>query len=147
MPTTSRMATTAPPPMAAIRGPPLDALGSSPASVSPPLGIGVGVVVGVALSSPPAGGVAVPAPPPVGVVAGDLVMLGSDSTVMLSAAEAAAAVPRLEESEVRTMAAVEAGTVMVAVMRTLAAATVTLTAEASTPAAVAIESRRAEESA
>ena len=94
-----------------------------------------------------AGGVAVPAPPPVGVVAGDLVMLGSDSTVMLSAAEAAAAVPRLEESEVRTMAAVEAGTVMVAVMRTLAAATVTLTAEASTPAAVAIESRRAEESA
>jgi hypothetical protein len=67
------------------------------------------------------------------------VMVESDSTVIPSAAEAAAAVPRVEESEVCTVAAVmEAGTVMVAVMITLAAATLIVTNDLSTPAAVAI---------
>ena len=67
-----------------------------------------------------------------------MVMVGSDSTVMLSTAEASAAVPRVEESEVCTSAAVaEVGTAMVAVMRTLAAATSTVTSDASTPAASA----------
>ena len=62
-----------------------------------------------------------PSSPPGG---GDAVMLGSDSTVMPSAAEAAAAVPRVAASEVCTASAVvEAGTAMVAVMITLAAAT------------------------
>ena len=59
-----------------------------------------------------------------------------------STAEAEVAVPRRDESEVCTAAAVvEAGTVLVAVMSTLPAATVTamVTAEASTPAAEAIE--------
>ena len=71
-------------------------------------------------------------------------ILGSDSTVMPSAAEAAAAVPRVEASEVCTAAGVvEAGTAMVAVMITEAAATLMVTSEASsTPAAVAIFSRR-----
>ena len=56
-----------------------------------------------------------------------------------SAAEATAAVPRLEESEVCTAAAVvEAGTVMVAVIITLAAATLTMTWDVSTPAEVAM---------
>ena len=64
---------------------------------------------------------------------------GSDSTVIPSAAEATAAVPRLEESEVCTAAAVvEAGIVMVAVMITLAAATLTMTWDLSTPAEVAM---------
>ena len=70
-------------------------------------------------------------------------MVGADSTVMPSAAEAAAAVPRLEASEVCTSAAVEAGTVIVAVMITLAGATVMTVDEGSTPALAAIESRRA----
>ena len=59
-----------------------------------------------------------------------------------STAEAEAAVPRRDESEVCTAAAVvEAGTAMVAVISTLPAATVTamVTAEASTPAAEAID--------
>ena len=66
-------------------------------------------------------------------------MVESDSTVIPSAAEALSAVPRVEESEVCTAAAVmEAGTVMVAVMITLAAATLIVTNDLSTPAAVAI---------
>eukprot|EP00964_Phaeocystis_antarctica_P045652 scaffold26291_cov57-Phaeocystis_antarctica.AAC.4 len=65
--------------------------------------------------------------------------LGADSIVTPSAAEAAAAVPRVEESEVCTaVAVVEAGTVMVAVMITLAAATLTMTWNLSTLAAVAM---------
>ena len=72
-------------------------------------------------------------------------MLGSDSTVMPSAAEAAAAVPRVVVSEVCTTAAVEeAGTAMVAVMITLAAATSMVTSDLSTPAAVATACRRLE---
>eukprot|EP00964_Phaeocystis_antarctica_P107457 scaffold72176_cov68-Phaeocystis_antarctica.AAC.2 len=48
-------------------------------------------------------------------------MDGADSTVMPSAAEAAAAVPRVDASEVcSTAAVVSAGTAMVAVMITLA---------------------------
>ena len=62
-------------------------------------------------------------------------MVGSSSTVRPSAAEAAEAVPRLEESEVFTLsAAMEAGTAMVAVTRTLAAATRIVTSDLSTPA-------------
>ena len=75
-------------------------------------------------------------------VALEIVTVGSDSTVMPSAAEAAAAVPRLEESLVCTLAAVEAGTVIVAVMITLAAATVMTVDEK--PATVMIERRREE---
>ena len=72
-------------------------------------------------------------------------MLGSDSTVMPSAAEAAAAVPRVVVSEVCTAAAVEeAGTAMVAVMITLAAVTSMVTSDLSTPAAVATACRRLE---
>ena len=68
-----------------------------------------------------------------------ILKVGSDSTVIPSAAEAAAAVPRLEESEVFSAAALmEAGTAMVAVMITLAAATPIVTSDLSTPAAVAI---------
>ena len=76
-------------------------------------------------------------------------ILGSDSTVMPSAAEAAAAVPRVKASEVCTAAGVvEAGTAMVAVMITEPAATRMVTSEASsTPAAVAIFCRRLEVSA
>ena len=71
-------------------------------------------------------------------------ILGTDTTVMPSAAEAAAAVPRLEESVVCTVTGVvEAGTAIMAVMSTLAAATVTVTAEASTAATAAIELCRA----
>eukprot|EP00964_Phaeocystis_antarctica_P113276 scaffold77327_cov81-Phaeocystis_antarctica.AAC.2 len=76
-------------------------------------------------------------------VALETVTVGSDSTVMPSAAEAAAAVPSLEESLVCTLAAVEAGTVIVAVMITLAAATVMTVDEGATPALAAIERRRA----
>ena len=66
-------------------------------------------------------------------------IVGSSSTVTLSAVEAASAVPRLEESEVSTTSRlVEAGTAMVAVMRTLAAATSIVTSDGSTPAALAI---------
>ena len=70
-------------------------------------------------------------------------MMGIDITVTPSAVEAAAAVPRVEDSVVCTAAGVvEAGTAMVAVMSTLPAVTVTVTAEVSTPAAAAIEVRR-----
>ena len=73
-----------------------------------------------------------------GSVTVTVLMVESDSTVIPSAAEALSAVPRLEESEVCTAAAVmEAGTVMVAVMITLAAATLIVTNDLSTPAAVA----------
>ena len=66
------------------------------------------------------------------------VIVGTSSTVMPSAVEASAAVPKLEESEVCTASAVvEAGTAMVAVMRTLAAATRIVTSDWSTPAALA----------
>ena len=65
-------------------------------------------------------------------------IVGSDSTTIPSAAEAASATPRVEESEVSTTAAVvEVGTAMVAVMRTLAAATRIVTSDESTPAAAA----------
>jgi len=58
---------------------------------------------------------------------------------MSSAADAAAAVPRVENSEVCTAAAVvEAGTAIVAVMITLAAAKLIVTWDLSTPAAVAM---------
>ena len=68
-----------------------------------------------------------------------VLMVGSTSTVIPSAAEAVAVVPRLEESDFFTAAAVmDAGTVMVAVMITLAAATLIVTNDLSTPAAVAI---------
>ena len=68
-----------------------------------------------------------------------ILKVGSDSTVIPSAAEAAAAVPRLEESEVfSAVALMEAGTAMVAVMITLAAATPIVTSDLSMPAAVAI---------
>jgi uncharacterized membrane protein YgcG len=67
------------------------------------------------------------------------VIVGTSSTVMPSVVEAASAVPRLEESEVcSTPAVVEAGTAMVAVMRTLAAATRIVTSSLSTPAALAM---------
>ena len=70
-------------------------------------------------------------------------MLGSDSTSMPSTVEASSAVPRLLASEVCTAAAVlEAGTAMVAVMRTLAPVMATVTSEASTPATAAIELSR-----
>ena len=65
-------------------------------------------------------------------------MVGSDSTVIPSAAEAAVALPRVEESDSRTAAAVVAtGTAMEAVIMTLAAATLIVTTDSSTPAAVA----------
>ena len=64
--------------------------------------------------------------------------VGTSSTVTPSAMEASSAVERLEESEFCTAAAVvEAGTVRVAVMRTLAAATLITTSDLSMPAAVA----------
>ena len=64
--------------------------------------------------------------------------VGTDSTVTPSAVEAAAAVARLEESAFCSVVAfVEAGTEMVAVMITLAAATLIVTSDLSTPAAVA----------
>ena len=66
------------------------------------------------------------------------VMLGISSTEMPSAVEVASALPRLEESEVcSTSAVVEAGTAIVAVIRTLAAATRIVTSDLSTPAALA----------
>ena len=72
-------------------------------------------------------------------------MLGSDSTVMPSAAEAAAAVPRVDLSLACTaVGVVEAGTAIVAVMITLAGATRMDTEAASTLALAAIELRRAE---
>ena len=81
----------------------------------------------------------------VGGGAGRFVVVGSDWTSRPSALEAATAVLRLEESEFRTAAAVvEAGTAILAVMITLAAAKVMETDEASTPALVAILLSRAE---
>ena len=80
-------------------------------------------------------------------VAGDVVtaMLGSDSTSMPSTAEAAARSLRADSSELCTASAVvEAGTPMVAVMMTLAAARLIVTSDASTPALAAILPRRAE---
>ena len=70
-------------------------------------------------------------------------MVGVLSTVRPSWVEAAAAVPRLEESAVSTLVALEAGTVIVAVMITLAGATVMTVDEGATPALAAIERRRA----
>ena len=70
---------------------------------------------------------------------------GSDSTGIPSAMDAAAAVPRREESVVcNASAVVEAGTLIVAVIITLAAATRMDTAEESTPALTATEARRVE---
>eukprot|EP00964_Phaeocystis_antarctica_P108009 scaffold72664_cov57-Phaeocystis_antarctica.AAC.1 len=71
--------------------------------------------------------------------------MGSDSTEMPSAMVALAAVPRLEESNSSTaVALLEAGTVIVAVMITLAAVMLMETKEASTPAMVAILPSRSE---
>ena len=73
-----------------------------------------------------------------GSVAASATMVGTSSIVSPSAAEAASAVPRVEASEVCTSsAAIEAGTAMVAVMRTLEAATRIVTSDSSTPAASA----------
>ena len=64
---------------------------------------------------------------------------GTASTGMPSTADASAAVARLVESRACTVAAVVVvGTSMVAVMITEAAATLMITADASTPAAVAM---------
>ena len=79
------------------------------------------------------------------VITFEPVMLGSDSTAMPSAAEAVAAVPRVEKSVACTAAGVvEAGTAIVAVMITLAAATWMDTEAASTPALAAIDSWRSD---
>ena len=68
-----------------------------------------------------------------------IVMVGASSAVTPSAVEAASAVPRVEESEVSTTSGVkEAGTAMVAVMRTLPAATSIVTNDLSTPAIAAM---------
>ena len=67
--------------------------------------------------------------------------VGAASTVTPSAVEAAAAVPRVEAREactVVTVTAMEGGMSMVAVMITLPGATLIVTREASTPAAVAM---------
>ena len=75
-------------------------------------------------------------------------MVGVLSTAMPSAAEAATAVPRLEESAACTTdAVVEAGTVMMALMSTLAAATRIETNQTSTPAASAMIRCKSEVSA
>lgn len=67
-----------------------------------------------------------------------MTMVGVLSTVMESAVEAAVAVLRLEESDDCTVAVVVVvGTLMVAVISTLAATTLTITADASTPASAA----------
>ena len=69
----------------------------------------------------------------------EVVMVGVDSTVIPSALEATSAVVRLLESAACTVeAVVMAGTVMVAMMRTLAASTRRATNDASTPARWAI---------
>ena len=69
----------------------------------------------------------------------EVVMVGVVSTVIPSALEAASAVLRLLESAACTVeAVVVAGTVMVAMMRTLAASTRRATNDASTPASWAI---------
>ena len=65
-------------------------------------------------------------------------MVGSDSTLMPSSVEAAAAVPKVVVSElIISSTVIEAGMEMVAVMRTLAAATLIVTSDLSTPAASA----------
>lgn len=64
---------------------------------------------------------------------------GTVCTVIPSAVEAAEMLKRLFESEIVTAATVETGTAMVAVMSTLAAATRTVTRDASTPARLAIK--------
>ena len=65
--------------------------------------------------------------------------MGTNSTVMPSAVEAAAAVESLEESELCTVVVVvDAGTWIVAVMITLAPATLIVTSDLSIPAAVAM---------
>ena len=66
-------------------------------------------------------------------------MEGTDSTAIPSAVEAVAMLKRLDESEIVTAFTVVMGTVMVAVMSTLAAATRTVTRDASTLAILAIE--------
>jgi len=72
-------------------------------------------------------------------------MVGSASTSIPSAVDAAAAVPRVEESLVCTAPAYnESGTLIVAVMITLAAAILMDTDEGRTPALTAIEVWRAE---
>ena len=72
-------------------------------------------------------------------------MVGTSSTVIPSATEAAAVVLRLEESEVCIAAAVvEAGTAMVAVIVTLAAVMLMVTAEVPTPAREATAVRKEE---
>ena len=59
-------------------------------------------------------------------------MVGASSTVMPSAAEASAAEPRLEESDVtNAVGLAEAGTAMVAVMITLPGATLIVTSDLS----------------
>ena len=71
---------------------------------------------------------------------GEAIMtVGTDSTMKPNAIEAAAAVARLEESDVCTvLAAKEVGTAMVAVMITLAAVTLIATSELSMPLAAAM---------
>ena len=65
--------------------------------------------------------------------------VGTISAVTPSAVEASAAVDRLDERDICTAAVVvEAGTAMIAVMRTLAAATLIVTSDLSMPATVAI---------
>ena len=75
-----------------------------------------------------------------------LVTVGGVRTIMPRTAEAAVVVvPRVEAREDCTaVAVVEAGREMVAVMRTLAAATAMVTSDASTPAAVATDCCRRE---
>ena len=74
--------------------------------------------------------------------------VGADSTVMPSVFIAALAEPSFSLSASLTVDAVElCGTVMVAVMMTLAAVTVIVTSEASTPAASAMFCCRSEVSA
>ena len=65
-------------------------------------------------------------------------IVGTASTATPSSVEAASAVPSVEASEVCSASAVvEAGTMMVAVMRTLAAVTLIVTSDLSTPATFA----------
>ena len=72
-------------------------------------------------------------------------IMGTASTAMPSCVVAAAAVPRLVESEAcNADTVVEAGTTMMAVMRTEAAATVMVTSDVSTPAASATLCRKLE---
>ena len=78
-------------------------------------------------------------------LAPSIAMVGAVSTVMLSAAVAAAAVGSAEASDDRIVfGVVEAGTTMSAVMSTEAAARRIVTADALTPAIAAIDIWRAE---